>query len=244
MKKKKKNPQEVNKNMLTILGICILIIAIVGISFVTFNYDGSVKGASNGTMTISYMESDKVINLTNQLPVTDTTGKGFTNYFEFVITTNSTGRIKIPYEVSITPIKIEKINPQYACTSKIYNDKKTCESNSFAWQNITLGQDKLDEKQIKLYLTKKIDENNEEVILEPTRISNLEESKYSDLQGREGSLTLANIVDKYTGKEESKEKVSTYRLRMWIAGDTDSSIWNDDITYQYKFRVNIDSRLK
>ena len=79
-----------------------------------------------------------------------------------------------------------------------------------------MGQDSLKPSEVKVYLTKKVDGGTEVPVLEPTKISNLETSKFAKLIDRDGSLKLADIIE-----EPNKET-----------------------TYQYKLKVNVDSRLK
>lgn len=248
MKKKGKliEHDKIKKNLLSVSGIIILVVALVGLSYVVFNYKDIINATNDkinkGTITMSYAEPTTIINITNQLPVSDVTGAGYTDYFEFVVSTNAIGKLKIPYEISITPIEIAKIKVKMGCENSIYETEKECINNGSKWKVIKLGQDALPKEQIKIYLTEKINENTEVEILRPTKISNLSNSKFSKLNGREGSLKVADLVNDYTNSN-IKETVTTYRLRMWIADDADISSWNENITYQYKLRVNVDSRI-
>lgn len=246
-KAKKNNFDNIKKNLLTISGLVILVVALVGISYVVFNYTDVISASDNqinkGTITMSYAEPTTVINLTNQLPVSDTTGAGYTNFFEFVVSTTATGKLEVPYEISITPVEIAKLKVKKGCEDESIATEQECIEKESNWKVIEMGQEALKTSEVKVYLTKKINEGTEIPVLEPTKISNLEASKYAKLNGREGSLKIADIIDDYTN-QSGKETVTTYRLRMWIADDAEISKWDENITYQYKLKVNVDSRLK
>ena len=67
-----------NKKSILILGlILLLIIAIVGVSYAVFNYSAlgtKVNTITTGSITMTYTETENVINLSGALPTTDKTG--------------------------------------------------------------------------------------------------------------------------------------------------------------------------
>ena len=83
--------------LVSILGVAILIVAVVGISFAAFSYSktGTVANTiTTGTITMSYSEPTNGINLTNALPITDTAGKALTgnnNTFDFTVAATVSG---------------------------------------------------------------------------------------------------------------------------------------------------------
>ena len=95
--------------LVSILGVIILIIALVGISFATFTYSKTGEKANaiiTGTITMSYSEPTNGINLTNALPITDTAGKelnGDNNTFDFTVSATIAGDTNISY--AITAVK-------------------------------------------------------------------------------------------------------------------------------------------
>lgn len=92
--------------LLSVLGVAILVVAVVGISFAAFSYSkaGEVKNTiTTGTITMTYTEPTNGINLTNALPITDTAGKALTgnnNTFDFTVKTTIAGDTNINYVIS------------------------------------------------------------------------------------------------------------------------------------------------
>ena len=63
--------------LLSVLGVAILVVAVVGVSFAAFSYSKTgekVNTITTGTITMSYSETTNGINLTNALPMTDGVG--------------------------------------------------------------------------------------------------------------------------------------------------------------------------
>ena len=95
--------------LLSVLGVAILVVAVVGISFAAFSYSktGEVKNTiTTGTITMGYTEPTNGINLTDALPITDTAGKalsGDNNTFDFTVTATIAGTTTINY--AITAVK-------------------------------------------------------------------------------------------------------------------------------------------
>ena len=131
--------------LFSILGIFILIMLVVGVSFAVFSFSQTgqkLNTVTTGTINMSYSEPESGINLVNALPMTDEQGKvlsGTDNVFDFTVDTTING-------TGITTIN-------YAITA--------VSSNST-----------VDNSAIKVYLTN-MDSNVDSEILEPTKISNL-----------------------------------------------------------------------
>lgn len=95
--------------LLSVLGVAILVVAVVGISFAAFSYSktGEVKNTiTTGTITMTYTEPTNGINLTDALPITDAAGKalsGDNNTFDFTVTATIAGTTTINY--AITAVK-------------------------------------------------------------------------------------------------------------------------------------------
>lgn len=95
--------------LISILGVAILIVAVVGISFAAFTYAGTgntTNTITTGTITMSYTEPTNGINLTDALPITDTAGKALTgnnNTFDFTVAATISGSTTINY--AITAVK-------------------------------------------------------------------------------------------------------------------------------------------
>ena len=94
--------------LLSVLGVAILVVAVVGVSFAAFSYSKTgtkVNTITTGTITMSYSETTNGINLTNALPMTDAVGKALkteNQYFDFTVGANITGSTTINYAITAT----------------------------------------------------------------------------------------------------------------------------------------------
>ena len=200
------NNQSYSKQvLLSVLGVAILVVAVVGVSFAAFSYSKTgekVNTITTGTITMSYSEATNGINLMDALPMSDEQGKalaGQNNVFDFTVTAtiNGSGTTTINYDVTATR-----------------------ESDS------TLGDDA-----VKVYLTN-MDSNADTQILEPTKISDLDQT-----DGSEASGTSSGQYKLTTGTFTSSD-THKYRLRMWVAEDYSTL----STSGTYKLRVNVYGR--
>ena len=94
--------------LLSVLGVAILVVAVVGVSFAAFSYSKTgeqVNTITTGTISMTYTESDNAINLTNALPMTDEVGKALSTqnqYFDFTVKADITGTTTINYAITAT----------------------------------------------------------------------------------------------------------------------------------------------
>ena len=92
--------------LLSVLGVAILVVAVVGISFAAFSYSktGEVSNTiTTGTITMTYTEPTNGINLTDALPITDEAGKalkGDGKTFDFTVGATIAGDTNINYVIS------------------------------------------------------------------------------------------------------------------------------------------------
>ena len=92
--------------LLSVLGVAILVVAVVGVSFAAFSYSKTgekVNTITTGTITMSYSETTNGINLTNALPMSDGVGKALSEeeqYFDFTVSANITGTTTINYAIT------------------------------------------------------------------------------------------------------------------------------------------------
>jgi len=95
------------KVFLSVLGVAILLVAVVGISFAAFTLSETSNTANTintGTITMSYTEPENGINLTDALPVADATAMAWTGagqVFSFTVATTASGTVTVPYEISV-----------------------------------------------------------------------------------------------------------------------------------------------
>ena len=92
--------------LISILGVAILIVAVVGISFAAFTYaktGTTTNTITTGTITMTYTEPTNGINLTDALPITDDAGKalkGDGKTFDFTVGATIAGDTNINYVIS------------------------------------------------------------------------------------------------------------------------------------------------
>lgn len=98
--------------LISILGVIILIVAVIGISFAAFTYSQAgtkVNTITIGKITMNYTEATNGITLNDALPMTDATGKALTgsgNTFDFTVNANiqGSGTTTINYLITITEV--------------------------------------------------------------------------------------------------------------------------------------------
>ncbi len=94
------------ENIVIIVLLLVMVIAIIGVSYAAFNYskEGTTPNTiTTGVISMTYTESDNVLNITGALPTTDKTGKSRTiegEYFDFTVSSTITGNANINYEIS------------------------------------------------------------------------------------------------------------------------------------------------
>ena len=94
--------------LLSVLGVAILVVAVVGVSFAAFTYSKAgekVNTITTGTISMNYVEGENAISLTNALPMTDEVGKALADanqYFDFTVSANITGTTTINYAITAT----------------------------------------------------------------------------------------------------------------------------------------------
>ena len=139
------------KKEIVIVGLIILmILAIIGVSYAAFSYsrEGTkVNSITTGSITMTYTESDNVINIGNALPTTDETGmvrlkEG--EYFDFTVSSEITGNVNINYEISAKEVgdstidgsniklyltKLTDDGEEQLMTPEVYNEETS--TNSF-----------------------------------------------------------------------------------------------------------------
>ena len=201
----KDNNDNSKQILLSVLGVAILIVAVVGVSFAAFTYSKTgekVNTITTGTITMSYSETTNGINLTNALPMSDSVGMKLSEqnqYFDFTVNASITGNTTINYAITAT---------------------KELDSN-------------IPDDGVKVYLTD-MDGDVDTQILAPTKVSSLpktsdDKSGAPDDQYLLKSDTFAAngshdyrlrmwVADDYTVTGESQ----TYKLRVNVYGAADA----------------------
>lgn len=104
--------------LISILGVAILIVAVVGISFAAFTYakpGTTTNSITTGTITMTYTEGKNGITLTDALPITDDAGKALSaegQYFDFTVNAKIVGKgtTKIDYVITATEVTTDLPN--------------------------------------------------------------------------------------------------------------------------------------
>ena len=203
MKEKSSNSKQI---LLSVLGVAILVVAVVGVSFAAFSYSqtGQYENKiTTGVISMSYSNPSNGINLTNALPTTDNTGKALTgtnNVFDFSVSATISGTATINYAITAT------------------TTPATTLTDSF----------------VKVYLTDRGtggDDGEETQVLAPTLVSALTKTGASEASGApQGQFVLKTgtfsatttdnyrlrmwVADTFTGTSASE----TYKLRVNVYG--------------------------
>ena len=117
--------------LLSVLGVAILVVAVVGVSFAAFSYSKTgekVNTITTGTITMSYSETTNGINLTNALPMSDGVGMTLSEenqYFDFTVEASLEGDVSANYEVSAEKEASSTLNNDEV---KLYLEKKVNDS--------------------------------------------------------------------------------------------------------------------
>ena len=118
--------------LLSVLGVAILVVAVVGVSFAAFSYTDTgtqVNTITTGSITMSYTEDTNGINITNAYPMSDEVGKTLTNeeqFFVFTVEAKISGDVVANYEVSAEKEASSTLNNDEV---KLYLEKKV--NNSY-----------------------------------------------------------------------------------------------------------------
>ena len=101
--------------ILSILGISILIIAFVGISYAAFHsvLSGEKNSVATGTISLQFSDNSESISISNAMPISDDEGKSLTgngNVYDFSVYTILSKNTTINYEISLEKININTPN--------------------------------------------------------------------------------------------------------------------------------------
>lgn len=211
------------KVLLSVLGVAILIVAVVGISFAALSFDktGETNSITTGTITMSFSESTNGIYLKDALPMNDDvaiqTLDGDGEYFLFSVTTTATNPVDIDYEINVTP---QSITASETVAGALTNG------------------------QVKVYLEKSTDGSTYSTLVGPTLVSALETAATST---RTGAIKVTDVTDSYVADDfattDSATKTTYYRLRMWVDESVDTGYLSatEGKHYEYKLIVNINA---
>ena len=97
--------------LLSVLGVAILVVAVIGISFAAYTGQGSANEntITTGTLMVGYSEDSSAINIQNALPMSDDEAmspdnlSGETDSFIFTVSSKANDPVSIPYTITLTP---------------------------------------------------------------------------------------------------------------------------------------------
>ncbi len=111
MNEKKDNSSK--QVLLSVLGVAILVVAVVGVSFAAFTFVGTGEKEntiSTGTISMTYTETSDGISITDAMPMSDAAGIALAdaegastkNTFKFTVAATISGSTTINYEIAAT----------------------------------------------------------------------------------------------------------------------------------------------
>lgn len=179
--------------ILSIVGISILIIAFVGVSYAAYNSfisDSNSNMISTGTISLSFNNQSKSVSMNSMMPMSDEVGKNLTgdgNVYDFVVRTNLAPHTTLNYEISAEKLKTD--------TEMLSDDS------------------------VKLYL-QKYDLNqyvDTPITSIPQYFNALTEDSF--LGSKKGTMILYSGTFSNTS-DEAKDLSENFRLRMWVDQNT------------------------
>lgn len=179
--------------ILSIVGISILIIAFVGVSYAAYNSfisDSNSNMISTGTISLSFNNQSKSVSMNSMMPMSDEVGKNLTgdgNVYDFVVRTNLAPHTTLNYEISAEKVKTD--------TEMLSDDS------------------------VKLYL-QKYDLNqyvDTPITSIPQYFNALTEDSF--LGSKKGTMILYSGTFSNTS-DEAKDLSENFRLRMWVDQNT------------------------
>ena len=201
------------KMLLSVLGVAILVVAVIGISFAAYStvFTSDANTVTTGTVMVSYTEPTNAILVNDAMPMSDSDGKAQTGrgVFEFTVSTKADNALTVPYEINLT---------------KVESAVQSGETGYYA---------SMADSQVKAYLTKAgvaVSETGQD----GTLISALTASTV-----RSGSKILHTDSDVFTATGQAA-KTTTYQLRLWIASSVN---YDDVRDKEYHAKVNVDSHV-
>ena len=102
----KENNQK--KVLLSVLGVAILVVAVIGISFAAYStvFTSNANTVTTGTIMVSYNEPTSAILVNDAMPMSDANGKAQTGSgkFDFTVSTKADNALTVPYEINLTKV--------------------------------------------------------------------------------------------------------------------------------------------
>ena len=197
--------------LLSVLGVAILVVAVVGVSFAAFSYSqtgSNVNQITTGTISMSYDQSEPTINISNALPMSDAEGiaqTGEGNVFNFSVSATIAGDATINYAVTASEANVKGLTAS----------------------------------DVKVYLTDGVGDTGSdetgvgETASAPVLVSALPLANSDGTDTNTGAPGTDYVLD--SGTFSGTGGTNNYRLRMWLA-ETEEAVAGDQT---YGLRVNV-----
>ena len=159
------NKMKKKENIIIIVILVVMVLAIIGVSYAAFNFQGlgqRENTITTGDISMTYEEGENTISLGNALPTTDATGTTRLKegeYFDFSVSSNITGNVNINYEISAKEV----------------------------------GEGTIDGSNIKLYLTRLTDNGEEQLMTPEVYNEEASENTYTGRPANEMSLYTSSM---------------------------------------------------
>ncbi len=176
--------------VLSVLGVAILIVAVVGISYAIFNFtsDNTAENTlSTGTVYMQYEEPENALVIENAMPTETSTGKTLTKYFDFTVKADITGVTTINYDVTAKKVDVAE------------------------------GETEIPTDKVMLYLEKEVSGSYTQD-MDAKAWSPLTADTATGAKAGEMLLTSGSFANT-TGTTTATTFADKYRLRMWLKED-------------------------
>ncbi len=253
--KKKDTSKQV---LLSVLGVAILIVAVVGISFAAFTYSkAGVKEnvVHTGTLSMKYTEVTNGINIENAMPMTreqataavpgahstnstdetiDTHTYSDDNVFDFTVEASITGNTTINYEV----VAQKANSTDTDCTSTVYQNAAAMTNASSEAGNAYAQCSLVSDNDIRLLLMSSTNDGSTYTEQEFGTANDgkpfvVDTTSANDTTGR-GAMNDGMVLDTDSFSTQGTSK-KYYRLWMWV----DKAYVVDGTSRSYKVKVNV-----
>jgi len=219
-----------NQILLTTLGIFVLIILVVGITYAGFSKtsSGGNNSISSGTISMSFQEPSNNVVITNAMPTSN--GYSSATHFDFSVSATAKSAITIPYEISITEKSGNTLDP---CNVRIGLKKNGAIVSGFevAFDPSSNNGTKatlLSNNMTQFFVGSKPNIRKRACDLESSSIRNGSKVLIHD------SITLTQSGSNYTATDN-------YQLFLWL--DESYEMPSDGSTESYSISVNVNSNI-
>lgn len=195
--------------VIAVIGLLGIFAIISGVAYAWFSYTraGTKENViSSGRVKFLYTEGTNALSLTDAMPMTDSEGMDQANYFDFKVTADTGKSLSIPYTVTI------RVKDEADPTRQLSPDVVK------VWLSDQSNNDLDDGLGIKYFQDTNPSTRNGNFLLAYTDNIMNPSNKYNE------RVVYSGLVP-----AESTNYIKNFRLRMWIAEDTDFSPTEENV---------------